>query len=79
VKPQPRSKYILKRNVGWDLSETRLFMLQACPGRFVSANALLPLPFFSKAGWKIVEERLHLEAIQRPRHAPGHSEDILEA
>ena len=54
-------------------------MLQACPGRFVGANALLPLPFLSKVGRKIIEERFHLEAIQRPRHTPGHSEDVLQA
>jgi hypothetical protein len=54
-------------------------MLQSRPRRFVGTNALLPVPLLSVAGWKIIEKRLNLEAIQRPRRAPGHGEDILQA
>jgi hypothetical protein len=79
MKPQPRHKHILKRRVGRSLRETRLFMLQARPGRFVGADAPLPFPFFSEAGRKVIKERFHLEAIQWPRHTTGHSEDVLQA
>jgi hypothetical protein len=70
---------MLKGGVDRSLRETRLRMLQARPCRFVGANALFPRPFVSEAGRKVIEERFHREAIQRPRHAPGDGEDVLQA
>ena len=69
---------MLKGSVDRSLRKTRLFMLQARPSRFVGANALSPRQFVSESGRNVIEQWFHLEAIQRPRHAPGNGEDVLQ-